>query len=116
MSLFQFTPRRMAQPGARPSQIVRSQNVDARQLRVFPNNPPDHFLADAITPYMAGPADTTENESGFNSRVGDPGVYGQFYPGRNGNRTNMTTLAVQIDDCPVVVSLLKMTEGQSNEF
>src|ERR1035441_2773929 len=98
----------MAQPGARPSQIVRSQNVDASQLRVFPNDPPDHFLSDSITPHMAGPGDTTENESGFNSRGGDPGVYGHFYPGRNGNSANVTALAEQIDDCPVVVSLLKM--------
>jgi hypothetical protein len=106
----------MAQPGARPSQIVRSQNVDARQLRVFPNNPPDHFLADAITPHMAGPADTTENESGFNSRGGNPGVDGQFYPGRHGDSANVAALAKKIDDCPMLVSLLKMGHAQPNEF
>ncbi len=67
----------MAQPGASPSQIVRSQYANARKLRVFPNDPRDRLLIDAITHTLIRPADATENESGFNSGAGDPGGVGE---------------------------------------
>jgi hypothetical protein len=56
--------------------------------------------------------DAAEDESRLDTSAGDPGVDGQFHPGGHGDSANVTALAEQIDDCPVLVSLLKMGYAQ----
>ena len=116
MNLFQFTPCRMAKPRTGAPQVVRKQNVNARELCVSANDPPDYVLTDAITPNVAGLTDAAEDESRLDTSAGDPGVDGQFHPGGHGDSANVTALADQIDDCPVLVSLLKMGYAQPSEF
>lgn len=96
----------MAQPRTSTAKVVRSQNFNARQLRVLPNDPPDYFLADAITPDVTSLADAPEDEARLDTGAGDPSVDGQLYPGGHGDGANVAALAEQVDDCPMLISLL----------
>jgi hypothetical protein len=50
----------MTQPRTSTLKVMRFQNVNAHQLRVLRNETPDYFLADPITPNIAGPGDAAE--------------------------------------------------------
>jgi hypothetical protein len=63
LDLLKFPSCGMTQPCASPAQVVRRQIINAREFRVFTNDPPDRFLAEAVTPNVAGPVDTAEDDS-----------------------------------------------------
>jgi hypothetical protein len=72
LNLFKFPSCGMTQPCASPAQIMRSQITNAREFRVFTNDPPDRFLTDAVTPHPASPAHATEDDSSLDTGNGEP--------------------------------------------
>ena len=72
LNLFKFPSCGMTQPCASPPQIMRSQIVNARELCVFTNDPPDRFLTEAAAPHPTGPADAAEDDSTVDTSNGEP--------------------------------------------
>ena len=55
LDLFKFPSCGMTQPCASPAQVVRRQIINAREFRVFTNDPPDRFLTEAVAPNVENP-------------------------------------------------------------
>src|SRR3954467_14006572 len=113
LNLIQFATRSVAQPSAGTTQIMRCQCDDAGNPCRFSDDLPDRFLSDALSPCLADLIYPAEQFSSMNSSRTQPIAELALHPIGNGNSSNMTTLAYQIYDCPVLLTLLKMIESQS---
>jgi hypothetical protein len=71
---------------------------------------PDDALGDAIAPPCAGSADASKYLSGMELSGLDPLIQGRLDPFGYGNRSNMPALAHEIDDGPMLFSLLQVRE------
>jgi hypothetical protein len=60
--------------------------------------------------------DTTEYETRINPSNVDPLIQGGLYPVRDRDRADMTTLTEQVNDGPVIVSLLKVRQLQTDQL
>ena len=65
---------------------------------------------------MSGLADTSEQPSLRDSGCGYPNIYGCLHPLRHRNHWNMAAFADEIDDSPVILSLLQVRELQIGQF
>jgi hypothetical protein len=60
--------------------------------------------------------DAAEDQTVFNLRNRKPFIHGGLYPGGYRHRAHMTALPEQINDGPVVVSLLKVRQLQTDQL
>ena len=83
--------------------------------KLFDNAPHDLFC-DAITPHCTRFVNASEYPSGADLRDRRPNIDRRFDPIWNWNGSNMTTLSNQVNNCPVIFSLLKMIHVEVDEF
>jgi hypothetical protein len=60
--------------------------------------------------------DAAEDHTFFDTSDCKPLIDGGLYPVRDWNRADMATLTEQVNDCPVVVSLLKLRQLQTDQL
>jgi hypothetical protein len=108
LDLLQLASRCVAKPSTGPSQIVR------RQLRH--SDASGGFLYDVPNPCPSYFVDPAEQFSSINSRCGHPIVQLASHPIANRNRSNVASLADQINNGPMLFALLEMIQCQSHGF
>jgi hypothetical protein len=77
---------------------------------------PNHLGAEAGSPDSPSFVDRTEEYAGRNPRGIRPSVNSSFYPIRDGNRSNVPTLADKIGNDPVLLPLLDVLNSQRSQF
>ena len=102
----QFATREMTQAGAGPPQIVRCKFPDLRFRRELFDDAPDHLLSDTLAPHGTSFAHAAENPAFLNVRGRGPALNRFLDPSWYWDGSDVTPLAVQIDDDPPVVTLL----------
>ena len=116
LDLLQFASRYVAQPSAPSAQVVRRQFFDASFRSELADNVPDDLLGHTLTPDPPSSVDPTKHSSGSKSRTLDPNVKDRLHPIRHRNRPNVTRLAHEIDNGPMLLSLLQVSEVQFHGF
>src|SRR6266550_9583489 len=106
LDLLQFASRSMAEPCTGPSQIVWRQLRHADALGGFLHNVPNRLHRHAISPCPSNFVDSAEQFSSVNSSRGEPIVEFGSHPIRNRNRSNVASLADQINNGPMLFALL----------
>jgi hypothetical protein len=116
LNLLKLSTSGMAQPGARAPKVMRSQLLDADpSCELFDNAPYDLFC-DTCAPDWTRFVYAPEYPSGADVRHRSPNIQGRFDPIWNWNGSNMTTLSNQVNNGPVILSLLKMVDTEVDEF
>ena len=106
LNLFQFTSRGMAQPGAGPAKVVRGKFGKADcSCRLF-YDVPNRFLRHAVPPYPPNFVNPAEHPPSINTGHGEPLIQLPFDPTWHRNCPDMAGLADQIDDGPMLFTLL----------
>src|SRR3984893_1171143 len=105
----------MAEPSTGPSQIVRRQLRHADALGGFLHNVPNR-LRHAISPCPSNSVDPAVQLSSINCGCGNPIVQFGSHPLGNWNRSNVASLANQINNGPMLFALLEMIQSQSHGF
>ena len=77
---------------------------------------PNQAFGDGVTPPFSGSADAPEYFACVEFGGTNPCVYGRFDPVRHRHGPNVPALAHQIDNRPVLLSLLHMREVQISQF
>ena len=80
LNLLQLATRRMAEPGTCPPEVVRREPVNARFTGVLPNDVPDRFFREAVTPGAPVFVYPTEQLSGGQIRSLKPLIEESFDP------------------------------------
>lgn len=111
MNLLQLTSCRVAQLGARTPQVVRGKTGKADLCGIHLDHVPDDTLRHAIAPPCAGSANASKYFSGMDVSGLDPLIQDRLDPSGYGNRPNVPALANEIDDRPMLLSLLQMRES-----
>lgn len=93
---------------------MRRQLLNLGLRGTLPNHTPDNFLRDPATPDGASLVDTSKQIPTFDVRGRGPDVDGVFDPARDRNSSHMSTLANQIYDGSMFLSLLHMLHRQMN--
>src|ERR1035441_4289688 len=106
----------MAQSGASPAKVMRSQMVNASELCILAHHPPYRFFAQVIAPHAAGLADAAEDDPILNAGTSEPRVHCIFHPTGNRNSADVAALPEQINDRPVIVPLLKVAHSEPSKF
>ena len=84
--------------------------LDGCFLGRLPHDPPNHFLTNPRAPDSTAVGDTAEDKAVFDVRDRQPVIYGSLYPARHRHRAHVPTLPEQVNNCPVIVSLLKVRQ------
>ena len=116
LDLLQLTSRRMAEPSTGPSQIVRRQFRHADALGGFLHNVPNRLHGHAVSPCPSNFVDSAEQLSSINSGCGELIVQFGSHPIGNRNRSNVASLAHQVNNRPMLFALLKMLQSQRHGF
>ena len=95
---------------------MRRQLIDSRLRGELTDDMPDNFLGHTFTPDPPRSVHTAEQPAGSNSRAGQPNVQVLLNPVRHRHRSYVTALSDEIDNGPVLFSLLQVGEGQLNGF
>jgi hypothetical protein len=114
--LFQFASRRVAQPRAGPSKVVGRQLLDGGFRGALTNDVPNDLLGYALTPEPPGSVHAAKQPTGGNSRVLQPNVKDRFDPVRHRYCPHVTCLSHEIDNRPMLFSLLQVREVQLHGF
>ena len=116
LNLLQFSTGCVTQPSAGAAKVMRRQPVDSSSLGSLSYDPPNQLFADSRPPNMAH-ATYPAKEDAFTDGSGtEPLIQSYFHPGRNRHGPDVATLAVQVDDCPVLVPLLEVPQGQTRQL
>src|SRR6267142_383660 len=116
LDLLQLASRSMAEPSTGPSQIVWRQLRHADALGGFLHNVPSRLHRHAISPSPSNFVDPAEQVSSINCGCGEPIVQFGSHPIRNWNRSNVASLANQINNSPMLFALLEMIQSQRHGF
>src|SRR5580704_12789067 len=100
----------MAKPCTGTTKAMGSHLLNGRFLGRVSHDPPDHLLADARTPNRTAVGDTAEDEAVINMSYRQPVIDGGLYPAGYRHRAHMTSFTVQVNNGPVIVSLLKVRQ------
>src|SRR5258708_13488334 len=112
LDLLQLASRSMAEPSTGPSQIVWRQLRHADALGGFLHNVANRLHRHAISPCPSNFVDPTEQFSSINSSRGEPIVEFGSHPIRNWNCSNLSSLADQTNNPPILFSLLDTIQSQ----
>src|SRR5229473_8051438 len=116
LDLLQLASRSMAEPSTGPSQIVWRQLRHADALGGFLHNVPNRLHRQAISPCPSNFVDAAEQLSSINCGCGEPIVQFGSHPIGNRNRSNVASLADQINNGPMLSALLEVIQCQSHGF
>jgi hypothetical protein len=104
LDLFQLPTSGVAQPGARPPQVMRGERLYFRPTRASFHYVPNNVLCDAVAPNHAVLAYRSEELAADDGYALCPSVNGGLDPSWNGNRSHAAALAHEIHDCPVILA------------
>ena len=116
LDLLQLASRRMAEPSTGPTQIVWRQLHHAKALGGFLHNVPNCLHRHAISPSPSKFVDPAEQFSSINCGCGELIVQFGSHPIRDRNRSNVASLADQINNSPMLFALLEMIQSQRHRF
>src|ERR1700730_9009678 len=116
LDLLQLASRSMAEPSTGTSQIVWRQLRHADALGGFLHNVPNRLHRHAISPCPSNSVDSAEQLSSFNCGCGNPIVQFGSHPIGNWNRSNVASLANQVNNSPMLFALLEMIQSQCHGF
>ncbi len=106
----------MAQSGTGPAKIVRSQLLHSDPFRGILHDVPDCLLRHAFTQHPPRLGDPAEDLPSVDPRVIQPDAKLFHDPAGHRNRTNVSALAIQIDDGPVFLPLFRVFEPKCDRF
>jgi len=112
LNLLKFAAGRPAQASARSTQIVGCEMSHSRLRGEFLDDMPSEFLGYSVSPRIAGTAHAPEYLSALDSCRFDPTAEFAINPIRNRHCPDVTSLAAQVNDRPMSLTLLQMIEGQ----
>src|SRR5215813_6542068 len=114
LDLLQFSTSAVAEFGACSSKIMRSNMFNSCLLAALLNDIPNHILRKSAAPNVTCPADRTKDSSLADCCRRHPVIKCLFRPVRNRNGTDTSTFADEINDCPVALSHLNITDLQTD--
>jgi hypothetical protein len=106
LDLLKFPARRMAQASARAPAIVRRELWNTDALRAVLYDVPDDLFSDPASPDFTLTAHASKDPTVCNGGCCNPSVQGGLRPLRHRQRADVPSLADQINNGPVVISLL----------
>jgi hypothetical protein len=106
LDLLQFAAGEMTETGARASQVVGRQLVDAGASRSGAHDIPEHLRRHAVAPDSASLVDRAEHWAVRDGRRGDPRVDMVLHPRGDGHRSHVSAFADEIRNHPVLLALL----------
>jgi hypothetical protein len=95
---------------------MRCQLVDSRFGCIFTDDMPHSFFCYVVTPSLSAPVHSAKELSGSDVRGIHPIVEDLLNPRWHWNRSRMTAFTLQVDNCPVLLSLLDMPYFKVNGF
>ena len=98
------------------SQIVRRQPRHPDASGGFLDDVPNRLYRHPISPCLSHFVDPAKQPSSINCGCGEPIVQFGSHPIGNRNRSNVTSLAHQINNGPMLFALLEMIQCQSHGF
>ena len=104
--MFQLSAGHLAQLRARPPRVMRLDAPETESGGVSLHHVPNPAFADAVTPTFFGSADTPEEFARVEFGGTNPCVYGRFDPVRQRHGPDVPAFAHQIDNRPLLLSLL----------
>jgi hypothetical protein len=116
LDLLPLASQSMAEPSTGPSQIGWRQLRHADALGGFLHNVPNRLRRHAISPCPSHFVDPAKQLSSINCGCGEPIVEFGSHPIRNWNRSNVASLADQINNGSMLFALLKMIQSQRHRF
>jgi hypothetical protein len=114
--LFQLASRSMAEPSTCPPQIVRHQLRHTDALGGFLHDVPNRLYRYPISPCPSHFVDPAEQSFSINCGCGELIIQCGSHPIGNRNRSNVTALANQINNGPMLFALLEMIQCQRHGF
>jgi hypothetical protein len=116
LDLFQLSSSRVAEAGAGAPQVMRCQFLQSNPFCRILHDVPDGFLGHALTQNLPHLRHATEDLTALDSRGVQPDPQLFHYPGRDRNRPDVSGLSLQIDNCPMFLSLIQMFDSEANGF
>ena len=116
LDLFQLTSRGLTQTSASPAKIMGGQFRHTDPSCAVLHNVPDRFFRHAVSqspPHLCNPA---KDSSPVNSRSPQPPVQLPLYPVGDWNRSDVPRLANQVNNSPVVFSLLQVIYPEADSL
>src|SRR2546426_5361566 len=107
---------RQVQEPPGPSEIVRCQLRQSDASGGFLHDVPNRLYRHPISPCPSDLVDPAEQPSSINGGCGEPIPQFGSNPIGNWNRSNVTSLANQINNGPMLFALLQMIQGQRHGF
>ncbi|NWF84665.1 MAG: hypothetical protein HXY18_12635 [Bryobacteraceae bacterium] len=112
LDLVEFSSGIPAQTGAGPAEVVRGQNFNGCSFGPFLYGVPHNPFRHAVSPSLACAANAPKHAAFGHACRHKPGIDTALDPVRNGYGSNMAALANQIDDGPVILPALEMSNFQ----
>src|SRR5436190_19136788 len=111
LDLLKFAACLVAKPGTGAAEILRSNAIKTtlRGPRLY--HAPYDFRTEAACRDSAGLVNRPKDGAGRDAGSVQPVVDCNLDPGRDWHRSNVTTLANQVSDDPVLFSLLEVFDG-----
>src|SRR3569833_2009305 len=106
----------MAQLCTRAPQVVGCNSPEAEFARVLLYDVPNQAFGHTLAPAFASTADATESLARLEFCGRDPIVDSRFYPGWHRYGPDVPALTDQINNRPMLLSLLQMREVQIGQF
>jgi hypothetical protein len=116
LDLIQFAARIPTEPCAGSSQVVRCKGRDTDCRGGRPYYMPYSLFADALPEHAPRAADPAKDLPAIDGSRMQPAEQLRMYPVRHRDRANVSALADEIDDGPVVFSLLQVLNPQGYGF
>src|ERR1700729_591957 len=106
----------MAEPCTGAAKVMGSHPVDGSLPGALAHDPPDDLFANARAPNGTAMGDTAEYQTFFDTSNRQPFIHCSLYPVGHWDRADMTTLTEQVNDGPVIISLLKVRQLQTDQL
>ncbi len=116
LDLLQLATTLVAQPGARPTEVMRRHIAEIAGLARLLDNAPDDFRTEPTRGNSPGFVYRAKDRPIDDSRLRHPRLESSGNPEWDWNGPNMTTLADQIGEHPVFFSLLQILNAQCCQF
>src|SRR5207253_7616011 len=95
---------------------MRVEILDVATFRSRFDDKPDGFRCEACAPYLPQSAYSPEEHPCSDASCIGPLINNALCPRRNWHRANVLSLANQVGDHPVLLTDLKISQSESNQF
>jgi len=115
-SVAYFSAGQVAETSAGAPKIVRCKLLDAGASRRRAHDIPEHLGRHAVSPHPPGLVDGAEDRAVGDGSRRRPRVHGALHPSWNRDGSDMSALANQIGDDPMLLPPLDRLEGQCQQL